>query len=185
MGAMIRYVSLFSGIEGFGLGLQAAGWEGAGHSEVDPDCVRVLERWFPGTRQLGDVRALHARAHCPAGGCAGCLPDVDALVGGFPCQDISIAGRRAGLAGERSGLWAEFHRLIAELHPRWVVIENVPGLLSSCGCPACAAHRKQSERDAADGDGTRPPEPDEDEEETARLVRPEHRGRDLATLDRK
>jgi DNA (cytosine-5)-methyltransferase 1 len=59
------------------------------------------------------------------------LKSVDVVCGGFPCQDVSVAGRRAGLAGERSGLWFEFHRIIAESNPRWVVIENVPGLLSS------------------------------------------------------
>lgn len=61
--------------------------------------------------------------------------DLGVLFGGFPCQDVSVAGRRAGLSGERSGLWFEFHRIARELRPRWVVIENVPGLLSSGGSP--------------------------------------------------
>src|SRR5690606_35986875 len=61
------------------------------------------------------------------------LEPVDLVCGGFPCQDLSVAGRRAGLAGARSGLWWEFHRILAGLRPRWVVIENVPGLLSSNG----------------------------------------------------
>jgi site-specific DNA-cytosine methylase len=56
---------------------------------------------------------------------------VDVLFGGFPCQDVSVAGKRAGLSGERSGLWFEFRRIVSELRPNWVVIENVPGLLSS------------------------------------------------------
>lgn len=59
--------------------------------------------------------------------------DVDLIYGGFPCQDVSVAGKRAGLGGERSGLWFEFERIVSELQPRWVVIENVPGLLSSNG----------------------------------------------------
>ena len=58
-------------------------------------------------------------------------PAVDLVCGGFPCQDVSVAGRRAGLAGERSGLWFEFHRVLRDVRPDWVVIENVPGLLSS------------------------------------------------------
>ena len=59
--------------------------------------------------------------------------DVDLVFGGFPCQDLSVAGKRAGLGGDRSGLWFEFHRVLSELRPRWAVIENVPGLLSSAG----------------------------------------------------
>ena len=63
-----------------------------------------------------------------------CLPNgVDVLSGGFPCQDISVAGKRKGLDGDRSGLWFEFARLISEIAPTWVVVENVPGLLSSNG----------------------------------------------------
>jgi hypothetical protein len=58
------------------------------------------------------------------------VPYVDVLCGGFPCQDISLAGRGAGLAGERSGLWREFARLIGELRPRYVIVENVPALTS-------------------------------------------------------
>jgi DNA (cytosine-5)-methyltransferase 1 len=58
------------------------------------------------------------------------VPYVDVLCGGFPCQDISLAGRGAGLAGERSGLWREFARLIGELRPRYVLVENVPALTS-------------------------------------------------------
>ena len=61
------------------------------------------------------------------------LSPVDLICGGFPCQDLSVAGRREGLSGARSGLWWEFHRIISELNPRWVLIENVPGLLTSNG----------------------------------------------------
>ncbi len=64
-------------------------------------------------------------------GCPNCLLTVDLICGGFPCQDVSLAGKRAGLAGERTTLWSEFARLIRELEPRWVLAENVPGLLSS------------------------------------------------------
>ncbi len=61
------------------------------------------------------------------------FPPIDLVYGGFPCQDVSVAGRRAGLGGERSGEWFEFHRVLRELRPRWAVVENVPGLLSSRG----------------------------------------------------
>jgi DNA (cytosine-5)-methyltransferase 1 len=126
----MRAGSLFSGIGGFDLALERAGVEVAWQVELDDHCRRVLARHWPDVARYRDVRHVHQqrRARCP-----NCLPAVDVLVGGFPCQDVSVAGRRAGLAGERSGLWFEFHRLAAQLRPRWVVIENVPGLLSSNG----------------------------------------------------
>src|SRR5690606_24755917 len=91
--------------------------------EKDRQCRAVLRRHWPDVKLYEDVRDV-GRAN---------LAPVDLICGGFPCQDLSVAGRRAGLAGERSGLWWEFHRLVAELLPRWVLIENVPGLLSSNG----------------------------------------------------
>ena len=119
----MNFVSLFSGIGGFDLAFERAGLTCAWQSEIDPAASALLERRFPGIPNLGDVRNVNpttARA-------------VDLVCGGFPCQDVSIAGKRAGLAGDRSGLWFEFHRVLAELRPAWVVIENVPGLLSSNG----------------------------------------------------
>ena len=115
--------SLFSGIGGFDLGLERAGMRPLWMCEIDQACQGVLRRHWPGVNVYGDVTRLSADNVV--------RPDV--LCGGFPCQDVSVAGRRAGLAGERSGLWFEFHRLIGSLQPRWVVIENVPGLLSSNG----------------------------------------------------
>ena len=90
-------------------------------------------------RASGEGRHIESDAdHLVDGGrnggavCGACLPNrVDVLSGGFPCQDISMAGKRRGLDGDRSGLWFEFARLITECSPRWVLIENVPGLLSS------------------------------------------------------
>lgn len=127
----MRVGSLFSGIGGIDLGFERAGFEVAWQCEIDPHARRVLERHWPGVHIYGDVREVGSGADA-----------VDVLVGGFPCQDVSVAGRRAGLAGERSGLWFEFHRVLRELRPGWVVIENVPGLLSSCGCLACGAVRR-------------------------------------------
>jgi DNA (cytosine-5)-methyltransferase 1 len=88
--------------------------------EIDPFCRRVLEKHWPDVRRFEDVREVGQHN----------LEAVDLICGGFPCQDLSIAGRRAGLEGERSGLWFEFARIIRQIRPRWVVVENVPGLLS-------------------------------------------------------
>jgi DNA (cytosine-5)-methyltransferase 1 len=90
--------------------------------EIDKAAQAVLRRHFPNAQLHSDITTV-------SGGDLG--PAVDVLCGGFPCQDVSVAGRRAGLAGARSGLWHEFHRILGEARPRWVVIENVPGLLSS------------------------------------------------------
>jgi DNA (cytosine-5)-methyltransferase 1 len=121
----MKFISLFSGIGGFDLGFERAGMECAAQVEIDDAAREVLEHRFPGVPKYTDVREFgHGQFDRGA---------VDLICGGFPCQDLSIAGKRAGLAGERSGLWFEFHRILAELAPRWVVIENVPGLLSSNG----------------------------------------------------
>jgi len=111
--------SLFSGIGGLELGLERAGlgpvvWQ----AESDPFCRRVLEKHWPGARRYEDVREIDETAERP-----------DIICGGFPCQDISLAGTGAGLAGERSGLWSEFARIVCELRPRFVVVENVSALL--------------------------------------------------------
>jgi DNA (cytosine-5)-methyltransferase 1 len=89
--------------------------------EKDPAARRVLDHHWPDVPTHDDVTTLKGSD----------VPAVDVLCGGFPCQDLSVAGGRAGLAGERSGLFHEFIRLADELAPRWVLIENVPGLLSS------------------------------------------------------
>jgi DNA (cytosine-5)-methyltransferase 1 len=111
--------SLFSGIGGFDLAFQRAGIETIWQVEIDEKCLNILVRHFPNAERYTDVRTVGKQNLTP----------VDVICGGFPCQDLSVAGKRAGLAGERSGLWHEFHRIISELEPRWVVIENVPGLL--------------------------------------------------------
>lgn len=115
--------SLFSGVGGFDLAFERAGFKVAYQVEFDKHARSVLRKHWPDTILFEDVRDVNAAK----------LPAVDVLAGGFPCQDLSVAGRRAGLAGERSGLFYEFARIIEESHPEWVVIENVPGLLSSRG----------------------------------------------------
>lgn len=118
---MITFGSLFSGIGGFDLGFERAGMTCKWQCEIDKDCRTILEKHWKDITRYDDVKKIGR----------GNAESVDLICGGFPCQDVSIAGRRKGLAGERSGLWYEFARIIDELKPRWIVIENVPGLLSS------------------------------------------------------
>ena len=122
----LRGLDLFSGIGGFSLGLdRAGGFETVAFCEIEPFCQKVLAKHWPGVPIYDDVRTLTADTLARDG------IGVDVICGGFPCQDISVAGKRAGLAGERSGLWSEYRRLIGELRPRFAIIENVPGILSS------------------------------------------------------
>ena len=140
----MKAISLFSGVGGFELGFDRAGIDTVLQVEIDETCRAVLERHWPETERIADVREVRS----PCGGMEGCASDgantqrreavpehPDLIYGGFPCQDLSVAGKRAGLGGERSGLWYEFERVVSELRPRWVVAENVPGLLSSGSCP--------------------------------------------------
>lgn len=116
-----RVGSLFAGVEGFGQGLEAAGFEVAWQVEIDKDAVSVLERHYPTTHRVRDVR--EAGAHN--------LTPVDVITFGSPCQGFSVAGRQDGLADARSGLFGEAVRIINELHPAVAVWENVPGAFSS------------------------------------------------------
>jgi len=112
----MRIGSLFSGIGGLELGLERAG---LGHTvwqvEQDAYCRAVLAKHWPNAERFDDVRTVGAAV----------LSAVDLICGGFPCQDVSSAGKRAGLAGVRSGLWFEFYRVVREMRPNWVVVENV------------------------------------------------------------
>ena len=128
---------------------------------------REAGRGLRGRDGLILTRADHERWLASRAGCAECLPDVDVLCGGSPCQDWSVAGRRAGLAGQRTGLFFEFARLARELAPRWLLFENVPGLLSACSC-----------RDCRPADG----EDEDDEAAVASHTRRDHRGADFATV---
>jgi len=121
---MMKVLDLFSGIGGFSLGLERTqGFQTVAFCEIEPFCRRVLAKHWPEVPCYDDVRSLTAE-RLAADGIA-----VDAICGGFPCQDISVAGKGAGLAGERSGLWREYARLIGELRPRYVIVENVSALL--------------------------------------------------------
>lgn len=110
--------SLFSGIGGLELGLESCGvgpviWQ----AESDPYARAVLAKHWPEVRRYNDVREIDETAERP-----------DVICGGFPCQDISNAGKRVGISGKRSGLWAEFARVICVLRPRFVFVENVAAL---------------------------------------------------------
>lgn len=121
---MLRVLDLFSGIGGFSLGLERpGGFKTVAFCEIDPFCRRVLAKHWPEVPCYDDVRTLTA-ARLAADGLT-----VDAICGGFPCQDISSAGAKAGIGGFKSGLWSEYRRLIGELRPRYVIVENVGALL--------------------------------------------------------
>jgi DNA (cytosine-5)-methyltransferase 1 len=117
----MTYGSLFAGVGGLDLGLERAGLQCRWQVELDPFARRVLEKHWPDARRHDDVRTF------PPGDPTGW--SVDLICGGFPCQDISAAGLRAGINGERSGLWTEYRRVIGNLRPRYVLIENVADLL--------------------------------------------------------
>ncbi len=119
----MRVLDLFSGVGGGSLGLHWAGMRTVAFCEADAFCAGVLRRHWPGVPVYDDVRALSA-ARLRADG----VPWAEVLIGGFPCQDTSVAGRGGGLLGARSGLWSHMVRLVSECGPRWVVAENVPGL---------------------------------------------------------
>lgn len=110
--------SLFSGIGGFDLGFERAGIKTVWQVEIDPFCRRVLERHFPDARRYHNIKRVTRPEY------------VDIISGGFPCQDISSAGRMRGIDGERSGLWSEMWRIIRIVRPRYVVVENVAALLN-------------------------------------------------------
>lgn len=125
MSDKLRLLDLFSGIGGFSIGLErSGGFETVAFCEIEPFPRRVLAKHWPKVPCYHDIKELTA-ARLAADGIA-----VDAICGGFPCQDVSVAGKRAGLDGARSGLWGEYIRLIGELRPRIVFVENVAGLLS-------------------------------------------------------
>lgn len=117
-------LDLFSGIGGFSLGLERAGMATVGFCEVDPWCRRILALRWPEVPIYPDVRTLDGTQF---------RDTVDVIAGGFPCQDVSGAGKQAGISAARSGLWSEYARIIAEVRPRFALIENVVRLLTGGG----------------------------------------------------
>ena len=120
----LTVLDLFSGIGGFSLGLErTGGFKTIAFCEIDPFCRQVLAKHWPGVPVYEDVKDITADALAAAG----LAPRV--ICGGFPCQDISLAGEGAGLAGARSGLWREQSRIIREFMPDFALVENVAALL--------------------------------------------------------
>lgn len=113
----LTFGSLFTGIGGLDLGFERAGMRCLWQSEVNPYCIEILKKNWPSVLQLGDIGTLRFP------------PYVDLICGGFPCQPYSQAGRREGEKDKRN-LWPSMFRVIREVKPRWVVGENVPGLLN-------------------------------------------------------
>ena len=151
---MLTFGELFAGIGGFSLGLERAGMKCKWQVEIEPYARAVLKKHWPEVPKHDDVRTFPPQGDY----------SVDLICGGFPCQDISLAGKGAGLSGARSGLWYEFARIIGGIRPRYVVVENVAalatrgldavvGTLSTLGydaewhvIPACAVgapHRRE------------------------------------------
>jgi DNA (cytosine-5)-methyltransferase 1 len=120
----MKVLDLFSGIGGFSLGLERAGFKTVAFCEIDKKARMVLQKHWPTIPIFDDVTTL-TKDKLDAHGIS-----VDVICGGFPCQDLSVAGKGAGLEGSRSGLWFEFHRLIKEIRPSWVIVENVSVLRS-------------------------------------------------------
>ena len=128
MGERLRTaVSLFAGVGGFDLALERAGVKVVASVEIDKKAQDVLRRHFPNSTIFGDVTGVTGEQLIAAG----FEPRGGIITGGFPCQDLSVAGKRAGLAGKRSGLFWEICRLIDETGSETIILENVPGLLSS------------------------------------------------------
>jgi DNA (cytosine-5)-methyltransferase 1 len=113
-----RVLDLFSGIGGFALAFEAAGFETVAFAEIEPYPCKVLAQHWPAVPNLGDVRGIDGRD----------FAGVDVVCGGFPCQDISAAGRGAGIEGAKSGLWVEMLRIIGGARPAFCLIENSPQL---------------------------------------------------------
>lgn len=122
-GKQYSVASFFSGIGGFDIGFEAAGFNITMQCEIEPFCINILEKHWPTVPRRSDIKELRHED----------IPNADVWIGGFPCQDLSLArmGKRDGLRGSKSGLFYEFARLVGERQPRVLLLENVAGLLSS------------------------------------------------------
>lgn len=117
-----KYISLFSGIGGFELGINKAkiGWECVGHSEINKEANQIYSKHFPNCPNFGDITKIDPDK----------IPDIDALVGGFPCQSYSMAGARRGLEDPRGKLFWDIIKIIKKKQPKVIFLENVKGLES-------------------------------------------------------
>lgn len=117
----MRFGTLCSGIEGAAVAFSPLGWELAFSSEIDEFCCAVLATRYPGVPNYGDIEQATS------------LPAVDAIVSGTPCQSFSVNGKRAGMDDPRGRLALRFAEILRREHPKWIIWENVPGVLSSNG----------------------------------------------------
>jgi len=122
----MKFVSLFAGVGGFDLGLERSGHTCVGQVEIDKHARSVLELQFPNVPKHDDVTTAIDWADQ-----IGLTGNIDLVCGGFPCQDLSVAGKRAGLSGKRSGLFYDALRFATHTKAETILLENVPGLLSS------------------------------------------------------
>ena len=115
--------SLFSGVGGLDLGFERQGFSISWACDKEKSCRKILAKHFPSAKLYDDVKTIDVSKVSP----------VDVVIGGFPCQDLSVGGQRKGLAGNRSGLFYEFIRIVRDMsiRPSFVVVENVPGMLTS------------------------------------------------------
>lgn len=116
----MTHASLFSGIGGFDLAAEWAGWTNSFNCEIDPFCRRILKYHFPNAEQYADIRTTDFTIW---------RGRVDVLTGGFPCQPFSLSGKRKGTEDDRY-LWPEMLRVIRTVRPRWIVGENVFGIVN-------------------------------------------------------
>ena len=115
----MRFISFFAGIGGIDLGLERAGHRCVGQCEIDPDALRVLENHWPDVPRFGDITKVNPDE----------LPEADLWCGGFPCTDISNAGKQAGIHGPHSGLFFDWMRAVRMVRPQYLLMENVAALL--------------------------------------------------------
>lgn len=118
---ILRHASFFSGVGGLDIGFERAGIQTVSLSEIDPYACKVLDRHWPDVPNLGDINDISPED----------IPDAEIWSGGFPCQDLSLAGKRQGFGGKRSILAFTFLDLVECRRPKWVVLENVPGIFTS------------------------------------------------------
>lgn len=116
----MTHASLFSGIGGFDLAARNCGIHNVFQVEIDEFCQKVLEKNFPETIKYRDIKEFNGTEY---------YGTIDIISGGFPCQPFSVAGKRKGSEDDRF-LWAEMLRIITEVRPRWIIAENVPGILT-------------------------------------------------------
>lgn len=116
----MNHGSLFSGCGGFDLAAEIVGWSNIFHCERDPFCQTILKHYWPHAKTFADIKAFNGKPY---------KGKIDIITGGFPCQPLSAAGKRRGTEDDRY-LWPEMLRVIREIQPRWIVGENVQGIIT-------------------------------------------------------